>query len=161
MSGGLVLPPIVAAAFARQDAAERARDERERIDRQIEAADRREAAIAEEARFETHHGYTRAELLAHMAATDDAREGRDPGAPYGSAKRAAVMIDGEAILSREQAARSQPAGQADGTSRLLDRAYAISRDPFMQQQLEQWHLREIARRQPAGCQCPAPEIRLR
>ena len=144
-----MLPPIVAAAFARQDAAERAQDERARIDRAIEAQDRREATLTEEARFETHHGYTRQELFAHMAAVDEVKEGRDPGAEYGSAKRAAVMIDGQAILSREQAARSQQTSQADEIGQLLDRAYSLSRDPYMTAQRAGWHQREIRRRQPA------------
>ena len=147
MSGGLVLPPIVAAAFARQDAAERAADERAQIDRRIEAQDRREATLAEERRFETHHGYTRQELFAHMAAVDEVKDQRDPGAEYGSAKRAAFMVNGQAMGPREMA---PPPSQADAIGQLLDRAYAASRDPEMRRRIEDWHRREIARHRPTG-----------
>ena len=113
---GLQLPPIVAATFARQDAAEREQDRRAEIDRAIERQDRREAALAEEARFELHHGYTRQELFAHMSGVADAKEGRDPGAEYGSAKRAAVMIDGQVLRAREMTPERRGRARLTGCS---------------------------------------------
>lgn len=146
----LVLPPFVAAAFARQDAAEAERDRREQIDRAIEAEDRRAAAAADAERFELHHGYTLQELFAHRAAAGDAKDGRDPTGEYGSERRPAIMVDGQAIPSREQAARAQQPTQAQELDARLARAYAASRDPYMTAQRAAWHAREIARRQPAA-----------
>jgi hypothetical protein len=143
----LHLPPYVAAAFARMDAAEAERDRREQIDRQIEAEDRRAAAAMDAQRFELHHGYTVSELFQHRSAAQDAAEARDAAAEYGSERRPEILIDGEALPAREQAARAQQPTEAQRLDARLERAYAATRDPFMRRMREEWHRREVARAQ--------------
>lgn len=148
MGGDLVLPPGVAVAIARQDAFEAEQDRREQIDREIERQDRQEMLALDDARFEAWHGYSRQELIAHYASQPESA--RDGGAEYGSEQRPAVMVGGEAIPAREQAAGAQRSSQARELDARLERAYAVSRDPYMTRVREDWHQREIARRQPAA-----------
>jgi hypothetical protein len=133
----LGLPPLAAAAMARQDEAEHIQAEREEIDRAINAADRREELVRNEARWELEHGYTRAELLAHMGEVEAAREAREMGAEYGSRSRPALLFGGELIRAREDVASVR----VSETDRLLARARAVGEDPYMRDQIRRYHER--------------------
>jgi hypothetical protein len=138
----LGLPPLAAAVMARQDEAERIQAERQEIDRAIERQDRRQELARAEARWELQHGYTRAELLAHMGEVEAAREARDTGAEYGSRSRPAVLFGGELIRAREEVAPVR----VSETDRLLDRARAADADGYMARMCREFDDRQAARR---------------
>ncbi len=67
----------------------------------------------------------------------------DPAAERGSAANPAVSVGGVSIGPKAPARRSS---SLDRTEATLQRAYSVQRDPFMRRMVEDWHVREIARR---------------
>jgi hypothetical protein len=140
----LHLPPYVAAAFARMDAAEAERDRREQIDRRIEAEDRRAAAAADAERFELHHGYSITELFQHRSAAQEAATARDAAAEYGSERRPEILIDGQALPAREQVAAGR--SRESDVDRLLARARSVDRDGYMARMVAEYDQRQQVQR---------------
>jgi hypothetical protein len=140
--------PGMADAMAREDYREAREDEARQVAR-AEAEDARAQAAAHAARvFEYEHGYSQSEWRQAVSEMAVAAEQRRAGAEYGSAQRAAVLIDGVELRPRETAA---PPPRADEDDRLLAEARRSSQDPFMRgqvQRLRQRQGREVSRSRP-------------
>jgi hypothetical protein len=140
------LPPRMVAEMAATDAREAREHELAQLERQDRAWTAARMNEAAEHAFQFQTGHSSAEYREAMGRIAVAKEARDVTAEYGSATRAAILIDGRELKPREQANRHH-GGDSARQDALLVRAREAGADPLMTRLVAEFDQRQEIRRQ--------------